>query len=102
MPECQRPSKLRHASPSHLPGNPQCCRIQHCHGQPSGLQSPACLQLLDDPDAAKVFPKDAVGRARKYLDAIGSTGAYTESQGAIVFREEIAEVQLGLASSTVR
>jgi hypothetical protein len=50
------------------------------------------LQLLDDPNAAKIFPKDAVARARKYLDAIGSTGAYTESQGAMVFREEIAQV----------
>jgi alanine transaminase len=47
--------------------------------------------LLDDPNASKAFPKDAIARARKYLDAIGSTGAYTESQGAAVFRDEIAQ-----------
>jgi alanine transaminase len=48
-------------------------------------------ELLDDPATSKMFPKDAAARARKYLDAIGSTGAYTESQGAMVFREDIAQ-----------
>ena len=37
-----------------------------------------------------MFPSDAVARAKKYLDAIGTTGAYSESNGATVFREEIA------------
>ncbi len=57
-----------------------------------------CLvpQLLDDPNAAKIFPKDAIARARKYIDAIGSTGAYTESQGAAIFRDEIAQVSQAL------
>lgn len=49
-------------------------------------------QMMDSPEAAKLFPKDAISRAREYLDAIGSTGAYTESQGAAIFREQIAKV----------
>jgi len=37
-----------------------------------------------------IFPSDAVAKAKKYLDAIHTTGAYSESNGATVFREEIA------------
>ena len=48
-------------------------------------------QLLELPNAKELFPEDAIARARKYLDAIATTGAYTESQGALVFREEIAQ-----------
>ena len=59
---------------------------------PEAQMSLCHLQLLDDPATSKMFPKDAAARARKYLDAIGSTGAYTESQGAMVFREDIAQV----------
>ena len=52
------------------------------------------MQLLDEPNASKIFPKDALVRAREYLDAIGSTGAYTESQGAAIFRDQIAKVPI--------
>ena len=47
-------------------------------------------QLLELPNVEDIFPSDAVARAKKYLDAIGTTGAYSESNGATVFREEIA------------
>ena len=47
-----------------------------------------------------MFPSDAVARAKKYLDAIGTTGAYSESNGATVFREEIAaSLQVWVAGS---
>jgi hypothetical protein len=68
------------------------CNEQACHPKTQVEDGMCHLQLLDDPATSKMFPKDAAARARKYLDAIGSTGAYTESQGAMVFREEIAEV----------
>jgi hypothetical protein len=35
------------------------------------------------------FPPDAVARARLYLDSIASVGAYSDSQGARVVREEV-------------
>mmetsp|Transcript_8861 Transcript_8861/g.26592 ORF Transcript_8861/g.26592 Transcript_8861/m.26592 type:complete len:491 (-) Transcript_8861:2795-4267(-) len=47
-------------------------------------------QLMDDDAAKKHFPADTIRRAKEYLDAIGSTGAYTESQGADIFRHQIA------------
>ena len=48
------------------------------------------LQLMDLPNASDIFPSDVMERARRYLGAIGSTGAYSDSQGASIFREEIA------------
>ena len=48
------------------------------------------LQLMDMPNAGDIFPSDVMERARRYLGAIGSTGAYSDSQGAAIFREEIA------------
>mmetsp|Transcript_7569 Transcript_7569/g.19843 ORF Transcript_7569/g.19843 Transcript_7569/m.19843 type:complete len:535 (-) Transcript_7569:537-2141(-) len=38
----------------------------------------------------ELFPADAVARARTYMDAIGSIGAYSDSQGIRVVREEVA------------
>ena len=55
-------------------------------------------QLLDHPEAGKIFPKDVLARAKLYLDKIGSTGAYTESRGAAICREHIAEVLVLLAA----
>lgn len=49
-------------------------------------------QLMDDKATRNHFPADTVKRAKEYLDAIGSTGAYTESQGAEIFRQQIAAV----------
>lgn len=36
-----------------------------------------------------LFEPDAVARARLYLDSIASVGAYSDSQGALVVREEV-------------
>ena len=39
----------------------------------------------------KIFPKDAIDRAKKYLEAIGgSTGAYSHSQGIPLVRKGVA------------
>lgn len=48
-------------------------------------------QMMENEAACKMFPSDAIKRAREFLTAIGSTGAYTDSQGASIFREQIAE-----------
>jgi DNA-binding transcriptional MocR family regulator len=42
-------------------------------------------------DVASKFPTDVIERARRILADIGSTGAYSESQGALVCREMIAK-----------
>ena len=49
------------------------------------------LQLLDHPEASKIFPPDVLERAKLYLQKIGSTGAYSESRGAAICRQHIAE-----------
>ena len=48
---------------------------------------------VDHPDIAKVFPADVVARARELRTAIGpsGTGSYTNSQGILDFRKNIAE-----------
>ena len=76
------------STPLHKDMCPEHCALSACSLDLS------CLQLLDDPNASKIFPKDALVRAREYLDAIGSTGAYTESQGAAIFRDQIAKVPI--------
>ena len=47
--------------------------------------------LLDTPGADKLFAPDAMARARQYLDAETKVGAYTESQGLAIVRQEVAE-----------
>ncbi len=51
------------------------------------------LSLVINPSLAKhaTFSKDVHQRAEKYLHAVSSVGAYTESQGIRVVREEVAE-----------
>lgn len=50
----------------------------------------------------KMFPPDVIERAKKYLGAIpGGTGAYSDSQGAPILREEIAKVK-GFRDSTIK
>lgn len=50
-------------------------------------------QLLEFENVEKLFPSDVIKRAKEYLDAIpGGTGAYSDSQGAAIIREQIAEV----------
>jgi len=48
---------------------------------------------VDHPVASQMFPADVLERARKYRAAIGSsgTGAYTNSQGIALFRDNIAK-----------
>eukprot|EP01090_Pellita_catalonica_P012971 TRINITY_DN2972_c0_g1_i1.p1 TRINITY_DN2972_c0_g1~~TRINITY_DN2972_c0_g1_i1.p1 ORF type:complete len:479 (+),score=88.59 TRINITY_DN2972_c0_g1_i1:42-1478(+) len=45
--------------------------------------------LLKDPPA--IFKKDAIARAKKYLDAFPGLGAYSNSKGQAVIRKEIAD-----------
>lgn len=47
---------------------------------------------VDHPQAKKLFPADAISRAREIKEGLGGhgTGAYSHSQGALCFREDIA------------
>lgn len=55
------------------------------------LMSSMFLQMMANPHADKIFPKDVLKRAKEYLAAIpGGTGAYTSSQGAPICREHVA------------
>ncbi|KAJ3117116.1 hypothetical protein HDU96_007905 [Phlyctochytrium bullatum] len=51
--------------------------------------------LLEDPEklplAKGLFSNDAIERAKKYLAAVGSVGAYSHSQGIPIVREEVAQ-----------
>jgi len=48
---------------------------------------------VDHPEISKVFPTDAIARAREVRKAIGpaGTGAYTNSQGVLTFRKNVAK-----------
>lgn len=48
---------------------------------------------IDHPDLEKMFPADAIARARQIKDALDGhgTGAYTHSQGPLQFRQEICD-----------
>lgn len=51
-----------------------------------------CPSILDSPRVGEIFPEDAITRARHYLSCIpGGTGAYSNSQGVEVVREEVAK-----------
>jgi aspartate/methionine/tyrosine aminotransferase len=41
--------------------------------------------------APQAFPADAIARAQKYLSSGDSMGAYSESQGLLAVRREVAE-----------
>ena len=49
------------------------------------------LSLVINPslEFRTTFPGDVIERAKKYLSAIPNAGAYTESQGISVVREEV-------------
>jgi len=47
--------------------------------------------LLDMPGAEQLFAPDAMARAREYLDAETKVGAYTESQGLAIVRQQVAD-----------
>ncbi|CAL8462271.1 g1802 [Coccomyxa elongata] len=49
-------------------------------------------ELMDNAQAQNIFPSDVIARAKKYLAAIpGGTGAYSDSRGAMVLRQDIAK-----------
>jgi len=47
---------------------------------------------VDHPEAERIFPKDAIARARELRASIGTggTGSYTNSQGLVAVRQEVA------------
>jgi len=47
---------------------------------------------IDHPDATKLFPSDAIDRAREIKDSMahGSSGCYSHSKGISKFRDEVA------------
>merc|ERR1719161_2213997 len=47
--------------------------------------------LVDTPEAAKVYPKDVLDRAKKFLGACAKMGAYSHSKGVKGFRDIVAE-----------
>jgi len=49
-------------------------------------------EMIENPAAAALFAPDAIARAREYLAAIpNGLGAYSESQGFSIVREQVAE-----------
>lgn len=56
--------------------------VEETHRSQSGCETKEGL--------AELFAEDAVARARKYVDSIGSVGAYSDSQGVAVVRKEVA------------
>jgi aspartate/methionine/tyrosine aminotransferase len=47
--------------------------------------------LLAHPEVGRLFPPDAIDRAKRYVAAIpGGTGAYSNSQGVEALRAEVA------------
>eukprot|EP01052_Picozoa_sp_SAG31_P011936 SAG31_NODE_688_length_12807_cov_6.395814_4_plen_103_part_00 len=50
--------------------------------------------LLDIPAVKESFPADVIARAEGYIARMGGgIGAYSNSQGIEIFREEVAEVR---------
>lgn len=47
--------------------------------------------LIDTPEASKLFPKDVLERARQTINEIGSTGAYSHSMGVPAIRKRVAK-----------
>lgn len=58
---------------------------------------------MDNPDVHKMFPADAIARARAYLKAVpGGVGAYSDSKGLPIVRQEFSDFLLrrdGFASN---
>lgn len=46
--------------------------------------------LLEHPDVGKMFPADAIARAKTMLGYVGSIGAYSDSRGAPGIRQEVS------------
>ncbi|KAJ3071838.1 hypothetical protein HDU98_004729 [Podochytrium sp. JEL0797] len=100
-----RAEELRKQLISH-PGSLPFTRITNCNiGNPQQLgQKPITFfrqvsALVDFPDllseknkpiTSQLFASDAIERANSYLTTIGSTGAYSNSQGVPAIRKEVA------------
>ncbi len=91
----------QHALPSSkLPG--LCLRLRSCKHSKLKLKLPlhlfsqvlalcAAPFLLEHPKVEEMFPADAIARARKILSSFkGGVGAYTDSRGNPLVREEVA------------
>jgi len=78
--------------PARLPGNPRAAAVPTARADGAGLA--ARRQLLENPKIGDLFPPDVLERARRYLAAIpGGTGAYSDSRGAGILRQEVAKVR---------
>jgi len=72
-------------------GNPQAVGQKPLTWPRQVLALTDCPSLLEHPLATQVFPQDALERAREILQQAGpSLGAYTHSQGAWCFRQDVA------------
>ncbi|ORY54165.1 putative alanine aminotransferase [Leucosporidium creatinivorum] len=47
--------------------------------------------LIDFPESTKIFPADVLARAKRTIEEIGSTGAYSHSMGVPAIRKRVAK-----------
>lgn len=47
--------------------------------------------LIDHPESSKIFPSDVLARAKRTIEEIGSTGAYSHSMGVPAIRKRVAK-----------
>ncbi|KAJ3331721.1 hypothetical protein HDU76_002384 [Blyttiomyces sp. JEL0837] len=75
-------------------GNPQQLRqkpITFFRQVSALIECPDLMNEANLPTTLKLFQPDAVHRAKAYLAEIGSSGAYSHSQGIPIVRKEVAE-----------
>lgn len=73
-------------------GNPQALGLQPLSYIRETLAMVSCPALLEksDSELSNLFRLDNIRRARKYMEALKSSGAYTHSLGALGLRREVA------------
>lgn len=47
--------------------------------------------MIDDPNASKIFPSDVLQRAKVIMSNLSSVGAYSHSKGVLYFRKVVAD-----------
>jgi glutamate--glyoxylate aminotransferase len=73
-------------------GNPHALGAQPITFTRQVVALAACPALLEDPRAADIFPADAIARAKKLVASFnGGIGAYQDSRGNPLVRQEIAD-----------
>ena len=72
-------------------GNPQAVEQQPLSFGRQVQSLLAWPALMDMPGASETFAPDAIARAQEYLEAETKVGAYTESQGLSIVRQQVAE-----------